>query len=144
MGVEPPFLYDAVKKDTTRYSYKEFDPKAVSRASMQSQPPKPKKDGPLVSFNKHPEYVPNSETLKLWPNCFEADIPTQFLPDNAFWKGYRCKSERVYEGSHYRNSYGCIVFQNISTTRRTWSPDYYGSNYWRRLSNGMDYENSGE
>ncbi|KFY07633.1 hypothetical protein V492_06965 [Pseudogymnoascus sp. VKM F-4246] len=55
MGVEPPFLYDAVKKDTTRYSYKEFDPKAVSRASVQSQPPKPKKDGPLVSFNKHPD-----------------------------------------------------------------------------------------
>ncbi|KFY28952.1 hypothetical protein V493_02652 [Pseudogymnoascus sp. VKM F-4281 (FW-2241)] len=55
MGVEPPFLYDAVKKDTTRYSYKEFDPKAVSRASMQSQPQKPKKDGPLVSFNKHPD-----------------------------------------------------------------------------------------
>ncbi|OBT66200.1 hypothetical protein VE03_04302 [Pseudogymnoascus sp. 23342-1-I1] len=55
MGVEPPFLYDSVKKDTTRYSYKEFDPKAVSRASMQSQSPKPKKDGPLVSFNKHPD-----------------------------------------------------------------------------------------
>ncbi|KFY03469.1 hypothetical protein O988_01447 [Pseudogymnoascus sp. VKM F-3808] len=55
MGVEPPFIYDSVKKDTTRHSYKDFDPKAVSRASMQSQPQKPKKDGPLVSFNKHPD-----------------------------------------------------------------------------------------
>ncbi|OBT57018.1 hypothetical protein VE04_03665 [Pseudogymnoascus sp. 24MN13] len=55
MGVEPPFIYDGVKKDTTRYSYKEFDPKAVSRSSMQSQPQKPKKDGPLVSFNRHPD-----------------------------------------------------------------------------------------
>lgn len=97
MGVEPPFLYDAVKKDTTRYSYKEFDPKAVSRASMQSQPQNPKKDGPLVSFNKHPEYALNCTPIAL----HEADIPTQLLPDNAFWKGYRRKSERIDEGSHY-------------------------------------------
>ena len=97
MGVEPPFIYDSVKKDTTRHSYKDFDPKAVSRASMQSQPQKPKKDGPLVSFNKHPEYALSSAPGAL----HEADSLIQLLPDNAFWQGYRRKSERIDEGSHY-------------------------------------------
>lgn len=34
-----------------------FDPKAVTRASWEPKPRKPKPKGPLVSFNRHPEYV---------------------------------------------------------------------------------------
>jgi hypothetical protein len=56
MGVEPPFLYDAVKADS-RNPHTEFDPKAVSRASFTPKAPRPKQDGPLISFNQHPEYV---------------------------------------------------------------------------------------
>ena len=56
MGVQQPFLYDAVKTDS-RSPYSDFDPKAVSRASLTPKAPRPKQDGPLVSFNQHPEYV---------------------------------------------------------------------------------------
>ncbi|PQE29109.1 P-loop containing nucleoside triphosphate hydrolase protein [Rutstroemia sp. NJR-2017a BBW] len=50
MGINPPFLYDPVRTD---YS---FDPKAVSRASLSPPAPRPKRpDGPLVSFNQHPD-----------------------------------------------------------------------------------------
>ena len=56
MGAEAPFLYDAVKSDSSR-PYSAFDPKAVSRASLTPKPPRPKSEGPLISFNQHPEYV---------------------------------------------------------------------------------------
>ncbi|KAH8911352.1 hypothetical protein BR93DRAFT_943364 [Coniochaeta sp. PMI_546] len=32
-----------------------FDPKAVTRASFQAKRPRPKPDGPLVNFNRHPD-----------------------------------------------------------------------------------------
>ncbi|QSZ32775.1 hypothetical protein DSL72_002354 [Monilinia vaccinii-corymbosi] len=50
MGIQPPFLYEPVKIDWS------FDPKAVSRASLSPPAPRPKRpDGPLVSFNAHPD-----------------------------------------------------------------------------------------
>ncbi|KAM0162264.1 hypothetical protein ACHAPG_001962 [Botrytis cinerea] len=50
MGIQPPFIYDPVKTDWS------FDPKAVSRASLSPKAPRPKRpDGPLVSFNAHPD-----------------------------------------------------------------------------------------
>lgn len=55
MGVQPPFLYDAVKSESSRTPYNNFDPKAVSRASLTPKPPRPKQDGPLISFNQHPD-----------------------------------------------------------------------------------------
>lgn len=48
-------MYDAVPKQTTQHPYNDFDPKAVSRASLTPKAPRPKQDGPLVSFNQHPE-----------------------------------------------------------------------------------------
>lgn len=56
MREQPPFLYDPVKQDVSR-PYNDFDPKAVTRASRTPKPPKPKQEGPLISFNQHPEYV---------------------------------------------------------------------------------------
>jgi hypothetical protein len=55
MGAGQPFMYDAVPKETSRHPYNSFDPKAVSRASLATKASKPKSDGPLVSFNQHPE-----------------------------------------------------------------------------------------
>ncbi|RFU35651.1 hypothetical protein B7463_g695, partial [Scytalidium lignicola] len=52
--VEPPFLYESVKTDLSR-PHKGFDPKAVTRASNQPKPPRPKQEGPLISFNQHPD-----------------------------------------------------------------------------------------
>lgn len=49
MGTQPPFLYEDVRSSKT------FDPRAVSRASLQPKPLRPKQDGPLISFNAHPE-----------------------------------------------------------------------------------------
>jgi hypothetical protein len=50
-----PFMYDPVPKETSQHPYHSFNPKAVSRASLTPEPTKPKQDGPLVSFNQHPE-----------------------------------------------------------------------------------------
>lgn len=57
MGAQQPYLYDDDRRDS-RSPDKPFDPKAVTRASWQPKPKKKKKqDGPLISFNRHPEYV---------------------------------------------------------------------------------------
>lgn len=54
MGAEQPFLYDA--PSTTTSPYKAYNPNAASQSSFQvPKPPKPKHDGPLVNFNKHPD-----------------------------------------------------------------------------------------
>ncbi|CAL3965437.1 unnamed protein product [Diplocarpon coronariae] len=55
MGVRPPYLYDAIKTEGPRSPYHEFDPKAVTRASNTPKPRRPKHEGPLVSFNQHPD-----------------------------------------------------------------------------------------
>ena len=55
-GVNQPFLYEGDKYDG-RFPASTFDPKAVTRASWEAKPPKPKQDGPLLTFNRHPEYV---------------------------------------------------------------------------------------
>ncbi|KAH7313042.1 hypothetical protein BKA65DRAFT_151054 [Rhexocercosporidium sp. MPI-PUGE-AT-0058] len=55
MGVEPPFLYDPIKTEGPRSPYREFDPKAVTRASYTPKPQRPKHEGPLVNFNQHPD-----------------------------------------------------------------------------------------
>lgn len=67
-GTSQPFLYDY---DPVRYSTdnrlppKLFDPKAITRASFDKPKPKPKPDGPLVSFNVHPDAFPPPErTIK--------------------------------------------------------------------------------
>ncbi|CZR62234.1 uncharacterized protein PAC_12131 [Phialocephala subalpina] len=52
--VAPPYLYDAVKTDRNA-PYREFDPHAISRASFQAKPRMKKPEGPLVSFNQHPD-----------------------------------------------------------------------------------------
>jgi hypothetical protein len=82
MGVQPPFLYDAVK-------HKDFDPRAASRASMQSSraPPRPKQEGPLVSFNQHPEYV--AYQSQLLDACSHL---LQFIPHHAIWK-HECEAD---------------------------------------------------
>jgi hypothetical protein len=56
-NTQQPFMYEAVRKDDDRFPAAPFDPKAVTRASYEKKKPKPKPDGPLVSFNRHPEYV---------------------------------------------------------------------------------------
>lgn len=56
MGAQQPFMYQPVENQNERLPYKAFDPKAVTRASMQPRPQKKKKqEGPLISFNRHPE-----------------------------------------------------------------------------------------
>ncbi|KAF5025176.1 hypothetical protein F66182_2752 [Fusarium sp. NRRL 66182] len=51
---QKPFLYSAVNNDT-RFPEPKFDPKAVTRASWTPPAPRKKQDGPLVSFNRHPD-----------------------------------------------------------------------------------------
>ncbi|KAK4041191.1 hypothetical protein C8A01DRAFT_45630 [Parachaetomium inaequale] len=66
---EAPFMYQAVSRDDERFPAQTFDPKAVTRASYEPKKPKPKPDGPLVSFNRHPDahMVPNGRRSKYRP-----------------------------------------------------------------------------
>ncbi|KAH7133457.1 hypothetical protein EDB81DRAFT_803969 [Dactylonectria macrodidyma] len=54
-GAQQPFMYSAVQRNDTRLPEVAFDPKAVTRASWEPKKFKPKPDGPLVSFNRHPD-----------------------------------------------------------------------------------------
>lgn len=48
-GSKQPYVYEVT-------SEKEFDPRAVTRASWAPpSPTKPKKPGPLIDFNRHPD-----------------------------------------------------------------------------------------
>ncbi|KUI54855.1 hypothetical protein VP1G_02248 [Cytospora mali] len=55
MGAQQPYMYSAASFDDARFPATSFDPKAITRASWEPQKVKPKKDGPLVSFNRHPD-----------------------------------------------------------------------------------------
>ncbi|KAJ8119320.1 hypothetical protein O1611_g10633 [Lasiodiplodia mahajangana] len=68
MGAQQPYMYDSVHRDS-HLPEKEFDPKAVTRASWEVKPKKPKKKGPLVSFNRHPDahVVPTGRTYNFRP-----------------------------------------------------------------------------
>ncbi|KAI0020537.1 hypothetical protein F4780DRAFT_363695 [Xylariomycetidae sp. FL0641] len=68
MGVQQPFLYESEWRDS-RLPEKEFDPKAVTRASWEPKPRKPKQEGPLVSFNRHPDMheAPTGRTFNFQP-----------------------------------------------------------------------------
>lgn len=61
-------MYDSGRRDSN-IPEKEFDPKAVTRASWEVKPKKPKKKGPLVSFNRHPDahMVPSGRTYNFRP-----------------------------------------------------------------------------
>ncbi|KAJ4300221.1 hypothetical protein N0V88_002892 [Collariella sp. IMI 366227] len=64
MGVQQPFMYEAVNRDENRFPATTFDPKAITRASYEKKKPKPKPKGPLVSVNRHPDahMVPNGRS----------------------------------------------------------------------------------
>ncbi|KAI0597960.1 hypothetical protein F4775DRAFT_558295 [Biscogniauxia sp. FL1348] len=68
MGFDQPFMYDAPRGDS-RSPERKFDPKAITRASWEPQPKKPKRNGPLVSFNRHPDLheVPTGRTTRFQP-----------------------------------------------------------------------------
>lgn len=58
-GTRQPFIYEAVTNDE-RFPASTFDPKAVTRSSYESKnsrKQKTKRNGPLISVNRHPEYV---------------------------------------------------------------------------------------
>jgi hypothetical protein len=51
-----PYMYSRFDSfDDARFPTSSFDPKAVTRASWEPKPAKPEREGPLVSFNRHPE-----------------------------------------------------------------------------------------
>ncbi|KAJ2975237.1 hypothetical protein NUW58_g8411 [Xylaria curta] len=68
MGAQQPYMYDSAHRDS-QLPEKPFDPKAVTRASWEVKPKKPKKKGPLVSFNRHPDahVVPTGRTYNFRP-----------------------------------------------------------------------------
>ncbi|KAI1763773.1 hypothetical protein GGR53DRAFT_496466 [Hypoxylon sp. FL1150] len=69
MGAQLPYLYDADRRDSMSPE-KPFDPKAVTRASWEPKPKKKtKQDGPLVTFNRHPDAheVPTGRTSMIRP-----------------------------------------------------------------------------
>lgn len=88
-----PFIYEAVQTpEDERFSTSKFDPKRVTRSSYEQKAPKRKQRGPLVSVNRHPEYVSPSASLlsaflslecrTTWMPKLQhrADIPSQCSP----------------------------------------------------------------
>ncbi|KAI1386273.1 uncharacterized protein F4822DRAFT_409509 [Hypoxylon trugodes] len=63
MGAHQPYMYDSDRRDST-LPEKPFDPKAITRASWEPQPKKPKQKGPFLAFNRHPDAheVPTGRT----------------------------------------------------------------------------------
>ncbi|KAL2206651.1 hypothetical protein CC79DRAFT_1358503 [Sarocladium strictum] len=55
VGQPQPYMYAPEYRSSSRYPETAFDPKAVTRASWEPKPQKPKQDGPLISFNRHPD-----------------------------------------------------------------------------------------
>ncbi|EXJ90821.1 hypothetical protein A1O1_03926 [Capronia coronata CBS 617.96] len=56
MGVEPPFIYDRPSTYTFGGPVQHgFNPKAATQASWTPKASRPKQDGPLINFNKHPD-----------------------------------------------------------------------------------------
>ena len=53
-----PYLYQPTSQQIT-YPYSDFNPKAVSEASyarsLAASQPRPKREGPLINFNQHPD-----------------------------------------------------------------------------------------
>ncbi len=66
MGVEPPFIYDRPNAwNFAGPTDRSFNPKAATQASWTPKTPTtPKKDGPLVDFNKHPDSVSNAFRMR--------------------------------------------------------------------------------
>ncbi|KAH8751981.1 hypothetical protein F5883DRAFT_206504 [Diaporthe sp. PMI_573] len=55
-GIHQPYMYNRFDSfDDARFPTSSFDPKAVTRSSWEPRPAKPKHEGPLVSFNRHPD-----------------------------------------------------------------------------------------
>lgn len=55
-GANQPYMYNRFDSfDDARFPASSFDPKAVTRSSWEPRPAKPRHEGPLVSFNRHPE-----------------------------------------------------------------------------------------
>ncbi|KAK2855594.1 hypothetical protein FQN49_005036 [Arthroderma sp. PD_2] len=52
---EPPFLYDPPSLYPKSAQAADFNPKAVTLNSWAPRPQRPKKNGPLVNFNQHPD-----------------------------------------------------------------------------------------
>lgn len=74
-----PFIYEAVQTpEDERFSTSKFDPKRVTRSSYEQKAPKRKQRGPLVSVNRHPEYVSPSpfQSLACRINHMDAETPT--------------------------------------------------------------------
>lgn len=71
-----PYLYDPPSRRQIAYPYSDFDPKAVTRASWisaaESTMSKPKQEGPLIDFNRHPDsymvVTPHAPREPLPPN----------------------------------------------------------------------------
>lgn len=57
MAPGAPYMYSATASEDSRFPTSTFDPKAVTRASWEPKPKRKPQNGPLLSFNTHPEYA---------------------------------------------------------------------------------------
>jgi hypothetical protein len=58
MGAGQPYMYEASPNRFSNVNldpYNGFNPKAISQASFAPVQPRPKPDGPLINFNRHPD-----------------------------------------------------------------------------------------
>lgn len=84
---DAPYLYDPPSRRQIAYPYSDFDPKAVTRASWisatESTISKPKQEGPLIDFNRHPDsymvVAPQVHYEPLPPNTKTKVVATRWV-----------------------------------------------------------------
>lgn len=84
---DAPYLYDPPSRRQVAYPYSDFDPKAVTRASWisatESTISKPKQEGPLIDFNRHPDsymvVAPQVHHEPLPPNTKTKVVATRWV-----------------------------------------------------------------
>jgi len=130
MGVgDAPYLYDPPSRRQIAYPYSDFDPKAVTRASWisaaESTISKPKQEGPLIDFNRHPDsymvVAPQTQYEPLPPNTKTKVKATRWVQF-----GFRLVQVLGAVGCLL-----CVIFLRNTETAQGWIMRIPVSTHWR-------------
>lgn len=115
---DAPYLYDPPSRRQIAYPYSDFDPKAVTRASWisaaESTMSKPKKEGPLVDFNRHPDSY-----MVVTPQAPRAPMPPNTKKKVVAWRWVQF-SLRLLQLLGAIGLLLCVIFVRNTETAQGW------------------------